>query len=118
MTIQAIIRFCFILLITNNCLGGILSNIQNTVSNEIGEKNLHIKREVQLEKTEEKQDKTEKPWVPDVKCSMPKIAIAQGHCSLVKEFSLSLSHFESDCHLLYLQIEFISKQTQKRLLLT
>jgi len=115
MKTPAILRFFFLLFLTNNCLASILSNIQNAESYDIGGNSLHIKRDVKQEKTEEKQEKNvdKKPWVPDVKSSIPKIAIAQGHCSLVNEFSLSLSNYVSDCHLLHLPIEFISKHNQK-----
>ncbi len=60
-----------------------------------------MKSDIKQEKTEEQQKKNvdKKPWVSDVKSSIPKIAKAQGHCSLVKEFSLSWSNYVSDCHL-------------------
>jgi hypothetical protein len=106
-------RFFVVLLLVNSYQAGILSNIQGMETLESVRSNQHIKREIKTEKKDGEETTKSKPWTAEIKSGVPKIAISNDHCSLIKEFSLSSTNYESDCHLLYLPIEFISKHNQK-----
>jgi hypothetical protein len=57
MKTPAILRFFFLLFLTNNCLASILSNIQNAESYDLGGNSLHIKRDVKQEENRRKAGK-------------------------------------------------------------